>query len=269
MGKVMGALAHKPGKPRENDAKGNSFHALGAQTLTQTSLRPSVTNPAFLAGSCHPFPRRTAPGRGRLRAFTLLELMVILTITVLLVALLIPATIKSKAKSQRIKCVSNLKLVGLSIRIFSTDHKDRFPWDVQTNAPPLKTYDDFLKILLTATNEIAYPSILACPADTRKRAHDWTNFSRLNVSYFFSPSSAETYPQSFLAGDRNLMTNGVRLQTGIVKILPGSEVSWDSDMHRYQGNAAMGDGSIQQLSAARLREQLKITGTAETTLAIP
>jgi prepilin-type processing-associated H-X9-DG protein len=40
-------------------------------------------------------------------------------------------------------------------------------------------------------------------------------------------------------------------------------------MHRFQGNAVMGDGSVQQLSAARFQEQSTNTGMNRMILAIP
>jgi prepilin-type processing-associated H-X9-DG protein len=40
-------------------------------------------------------------------------------------------------------------------------------------------------------------------------------------------------------------------------------------MHKLQGNVAMGDGSVQQLSSARLRDQARNTGLNELRLAVP
>ena len=89
------------------------------------------------------------------------------------------------------------------------------------------------------------------------------------MSYFLSLNAAETYPQSFLTGDRNLATNGVSLGSGIFTLPASTNISWDGRIHKFQGNAVMGDGSVQQLSTARLREQVMNTGLNEMKLAIP
>jgi type II secretory pathway pseudopilin PulG len=186
------------------------------------------------------------------RAFTLIELLVIIVILALLFATLVPAVALSKRKAQRIKCTNNLKQIGTSFRLFSTDHGDKFPNTVSTNKSGAREYlwqSNFAaNYFSTLSNELATPKVLLCPTDTRKLAINFASLTDANVSYFAGLDADETHPSSLLAGDRNLTINGIEARGGIVEIHPTDQLGWTKAMHRYSGNVALGDGSVQSLS---------------------
>jgi prepilin-type N-terminal cleavage/methylation domain-containing protein len=191
-------------------------------------------------------------------AFTLIELLAVLVVgaTLLGMAMIPMMPTGCKAKAPRIKCVNNLKNVGLAFRIYAADHNELFPWELSAS----KYSSDPTTYIRLLTNELSTPRVVNCPADNRPALTNWTGFSRANLSYFISPDASETFPQSFLAGDRNITNRHGTLRPGLHAPRPINTVGWDETIHKFQGNAAMGDGSVQQLSGARLREQLRNTG---------
>jgi type II secretory pathway pseudopilin PulG len=210
-------------------------------------------------------PRETHAQSHDSHAFTWVEMLVVIVIVVILVGMIIPAGHPSE-KAGRIKCVNDLKNVGLAFRIYATDHGERFPWEISgTNGAIHINYSpDPMTYILPITNELSIPKILQCPEDIRYTKTDWTNwnqFSRTNLSYFISPDASGTFPQSFMAGDRNITNEFGRLLPGLRGLSRTNNMAgWDETTHKHQGNACMGDGSVQQLSSARLRDQLRNTG---------
>jgi len=65
--------------------------------------------------------------KGKSYGFTLLELLVVVSIMVILMSLLLPALKSARETGNQIKCISNLKQLGMASIAYSGDNNDYLP----------------------------------------------------------------------------------------------------------------------------------------------
>ena len=209
---------------------------------------------------------------GRLRGLTLIEVLVVIGCLILLVMVLLPALARAKSKAQCATCQNHLMQIGLAFRIWEGDHGNHYPMAVSTNKGGTMEWgpgNDMFRHYQVMSNQLNNPAIMVCPSDNRKEASDFASFSNTNLSYFVGLDADETMPHMALAGDRNLVTNGIAVNAGLTTITPTIAVTWTITIHKTMGNVGLADGSVQQFSNAGIQQFFSRTGTNVNRLAVP
>jgi len=69
------------------------------------------------------------------KGFTLMELLIVITVFVITFALLTPFVNKMRARADVIKCSANVRLLSLALHMYAADHDDAFPPDLGSLYP--------------------------------------------------------------------------------------------------------------------------------------
>ena len=69
------------------------------------------------------------------RGFTLVELLIVITVFVITFAALTPFVNKMRARADVIKCSANIRLLSLGLHMYAADHNDEFPPDLASLYP--------------------------------------------------------------------------------------------------------------------------------------
>jgi prepilin-type N-terminal cleavage/methylation domain-containing protein len=133
------------------------------------------------------------------RAFTLVELLVVVTILVLLVGILLPSLKTARTQGKRTVCATSLHQVGLGLISYLNEYNDRLPYASQLPSfDPWPITGDAIfiaDVLLPHMGNV--PETFQCPDDKPGRKRPAPNDGK---SYFQSERSSYEYRTPFAGG---------------------------------------------------------------------
>jgi len=194
----------------------------------------------------HPISPISRPA-GRAAAFTLIELLCVITIIAILASLLLPAIGTLSKRSESIRCANNLRTIGQAIQLYLGDNSQNFPMiNPAVGTPIYPVGTPGVTDMLTAFGKYGVTtSTLQCPSDMKLGAN--SSYAQYQNSYDWKPtlddentSDPVIYGRRFGFG----ATGGTGATGFVTKLSKVRQVFDDTQIHFGHMNALYADGHV-------------------------
>lgn len=173
--------------------------------------------------------------RMRRRAFTLVEILVVIGIIALLAALLFPVFTRARAAARRAACISNLRQIGMAVRIYRQE-QGGLPLHLSS------LYPDYVKDAC----------LFICPSDSQAGQHEGNDWLEGNL-YLASGVSYDYVPNWEVAQDLGWWQPAPRYGRGKwEELTPLARCNWHWATYfseEMPGNASDASGWVLVLTA--------------------
>jgi prepilin-type N-terminal cleavage/methylation domain-containing protein/prepilin-type processing-associated H-X9-DG protein len=205
--------------------------------------------------------KRILAARNR-SGFTLVEILVVVTIIAIIVSIAFPVLVKAKQRAQIAECLSNMRQVGTALRVYVDEYNGRFP-PAAAMGIPWRTEENTIQELLSpyvrngmiqqklGGNGYMYPvrSVFCCPSDLGIPRKDdgylgiragMTVWKQTGCSYIYYASNQENY---FLRNHPRVPWTGLSPEVRLTaESMEDTRIGAPESAVRYPSRkAAMGD----------------------------
>ncbi|MGE9290410.1 MAG: type II secretion system protein [Puniceicoccales bacterium] len=213
----------------------------------------------------------------RLFGFSLVELLVVISVLGLLAAILVPAINSVRAKAESAKCSNNLRQLSAGAQLFGKDHGGMIvPWRYYPPESPgslvywEKSLSPYLEIPESeSVDEVPKTSVLLCPTDSENKNGDTEYFENgYHTNYSINLHLAWNEPANPAGGAHSTFNKGYyhRLEDPAKTYLfidlfgGGGGGHWmgSSLMYPHEGrvNIAYMDGHVESKTEEEMQEYL-------------
>jgi len=198
----------------------------------------------------------------RARAFTLVELLVVIAVIAVLAALLLPVFAGAREKGRQTACASNQRSLGLAILLYCQDHDERLPLAAYaTGGFDFATWHNLVEPYVRSRETVFCPSSTVSRTDAggRPTAHFGYNarhltdvaldFSNYATHSAVSLAQVANPPETVLTADARASLLGSWCGDDGKFLLPPSEANshcWGrpADVHHGGANVLWLDGHL-------------------------
>ena len=190
-----------------------------------------------------------------LAAFTLLELMLVISIIAILASLLMPAIGTMRQKADSIACASNLRTIGVASQLYLQDHSYIYPCIQNPVDPPIYPPGIPTQSMLQAFGPYGVTAkTLQCPSDLKQGKG--SSYALYQNSYDWKPTLDDESPNEPLVYGRG--GRGFTQASGaggappafVAKLTKIRQVFDDTQIHFGHMNALYADGHVVAFSSA-------------------